>query len=339
MDQTIPAANRRVATLSIPDATLPTGSYTWKVLAKDQDGATSTWSKPCKFQVDRKRPHNPPIITSVDNKFPSGDTGWPTRTGAARETGQLTFAPNEVTDVNHYVWFTDHDPDLHTAKPGVPATITPPNWGPHLVYAYSVDNAGNRSDTATYLYYAGAATQRDGYNDLNGDTLRDIWSIDSNGTLLTYAGQGDEGAEPGKGNGQFSSATNGGARSFAGASVTSRDDWGQDGYNDLIALEYDGVDKRKKLWMYQNNGLGVISDNTRNSRFVANPTITGPPPNRSSPPATSTVTHSPTCWSSRASSCGPTTATAAVTASTSVADLSWSVTPTGTSSPSSLPVT
>ncbi|WP_406422293.1 FG-GAP-like repeat-containing protein [Streptomyces sp. NBC_00873] len=248
--QTLPATKGKITTWVVPDADLPTGSWTWKARAKDQDNAYSPWSASCAFTIDRTRPSKPPVITSEGNKFPPGDNGWPSVTGKARETGTFTFGPNGVTDVDHYVWWTDYAPDINDSRPGVPAPVHPPGYGPHFVYAYSVDKAGNRSDTATYLYYAGRSQDRDGPTDLNGDANSDIWSIDSNGTLLTYAGQG---------NGDFAAATNGG-RSFADASVDSRGDWGQDGYNDLVGLEYDSVDKKKKLWTYPNNGSGVIGD-------------------------------------------------------------------------------
>ncbi|MFE9094978.1 FG-GAP-like repeat-containing protein [Streptomyces sp. NPDC007264] len=251
VDQSIPAANGKVATLSVQDADLPTGDYTWQVSAKDKEGAESGWSPTCKFSVDRTRPSKPPIITSDNNQFPPGDAGWPPVTGKAREAGRFLFAANGVADVDHYVWYTDQDPTLRDAAPGIPATVIPPGYGPHFVYAYSMDKAGNRSDTATYLYYATRSTTRDKEGDLNGDGQLDIWSIDSNGTLLTYAGQGNR---------DFAAATNGGDRSFADASVDSRGDWGQDGYNDLVALEYDQNDQRKKLRTYPNNGTGTIDD-------------------------------------------------------------------------------
>ncbi|MFD3483893.1 FG-GAP-like repeat-containing protein [Streptomyces sp. NPDC058665] len=251
VDKSIPAAKNKISTLVVPDVDLPTGSYTWKTRTKDQDGAYSAWSATCKFTLDRTRPSKPPVITSEGNKFPPGDNGWPAVTGKAREEGKFTFAANGVTDVAQYSWYTDYNPEVRDAKPGVPVTVKPPGYGPHFIYAFSVDKAGNRSDTATYVYYATRSQERDGPGDLNGDANRDIWSIDSNGTLLTYAGQGD---------GSFSAATNGGGKSFAGSQVDSRGDWGQDGYNDLVSLEYDDVDKKQKLWTYPNDGAGVISD-------------------------------------------------------------------------------
>ncbi len=250
--QSIPAAKGKVATWSVPDVNLPTGDYTWKVQAKDPDGATSSWSNACKFSVDRTRPSKPPVIAST--QFPSGENGWPTNsdgssaTGKARTPGTFSFDANGVTDVSRFTWWTDYEPTPVEATPGVPVTVQPPGYGPHFVYAYSVDKAGNRSDTTTYIYYASRSQDRDGPNDLNGDGNSDIWNIDSNGTLLTYAGQG---------NTQFSTAANGGG-SFDGGQVTARGDWGQDGYNDLVALQYDSTEKRKVLRAYPNNGQGVV---------------------------------------------------------------------------------
>ncbi|MGW8727917.1 FG-GAP-like repeat-containing protein [Streptomyces sp. NPDC055808] len=245
---TIPAARGRVATWVVPDANLPTGDYTWKARSQDEADAYSSWSRTCKFTVDRTRPSKPPVISSVNNQFPPGDAGWPKDTGRARDEGMFTFAPNGVTDVAKYTWWTDYAPQRQNAAPGVQVVVKPPGYGPHFVYAFSSDKAGNQSDTTTYIYYAKANPQRDEPTDLNGDGLSDIWSIDSNGTLLTYAGQG---------NGQFSAASNGGA-SFEGGLVDSRGGWRQSNYNDLVSLESDPVEKTKRLWVYENDGSGVI---------------------------------------------------------------------------------
>ncbi|WJY53602.1 FG-GAP-like repeat-containing protein [Streptomyces chengbuensis] len=247
--QSMPAIKGQVTTYPVPDSYLTGGDYTWKVRGKDQDNTYSGWSATCKFSVDRARPSKPPVITSVGNFFPPGDNGWPTTTGKARETGKFTFADGGAEGVKEYGYYTDHDPDVKYAQPGIEVPVTPPGYGPHFVYAFSVDQAGNRSDTATYIYYAAREEKEDGEHDLNGDTHRDLWSVDSYGTLLTYAGQGD---------GTFSAATNGAGESFADQQVTFAGDWGQDGVNDLVSLAYDPVDKKKKLWTYKNNGTGVI---------------------------------------------------------------------------------
>ncbi|MFF5443569.1 FG-GAP-like repeat-containing protein [Streptomyces sp. NPDC012888] len=255
----LPALKDRVTTWSVPDADLPTGDYTWNVVARDQDGAASVVSKTCKFTVDRTRPSKPPVISST--VFPNGEKGWPATTGRARSEGAFTFDPNGVTDVRGYHYWSDSDPEVKEVAPGQAAKVTPPSYGPHFVYAYSVDGAGNRSDVATYLYYATRSATRDIQGDLNGDGIRDIWSVDSNGTLMTYASQGAK---------EFNNATNAGG-SFTGKQVANFGDWHEDGYNDLVSLEYDAVDKRKKIRVYPNDGTGRILPSK-----VSEPTVTCP---------------------------------------------------------------
>ncbi|WP_159030431.1 FG-GAP-like repeat-containing protein [Streptomyces sp. CB01201] len=250
VDTSVPALNDRIVTLVLPGNATPSGVYTWKVQTTDEDHATSKWSDTCTFTTDRDRPSHPPTITST--VFPNGDQGWPDEpNGDVNDNGHFTFGPNGVTDVASYNWWTDYDPQVNRADPGAPFTdeIKPPVVGPHMVYAYSVDKAGNRSDTATYLYYADGTTLRDGAGDLNGDGFKDIWSVDSNGTLLTYAGHGNK---------EFSVATNGGG-AFPGQQVTAGGDWGQDGKNDLISLEYNDTAQQNLLKVYPNNGRGVIN--------------------------------------------------------------------------------
>ncbi|MFD7836189.1 FG-GAP-like repeat-containing protein [Streptomyces sp. NPDC059761] len=249
VDQSIPALKGRIATLVIPDSKAPTGDFTWKVLAKDNQGESSPWSATCTFSVDRTRPASPPKINSA--VFPNGADGWPASTGKARTKADFTLAAGGVADVVSYGWYTDEDPEVKYTGVAAGATatvqITPPGYGPHFAYAFSLDKAGNRSDTATYVYYAARSATRDNPGDLNGDGNNDIWNIDSNGTLLTYAGQGNK---------QFSAASNGG-QAFTNAQVTSRGDWGQDGYNDLVALE--GATDSRTLWSYPNNGTGIAT--------------------------------------------------------------------------------
>ncbi|MFF1496771.1 FG-GAP-like repeat-containing protein [Streptomyces sp. NPDC058304] len=254
LTQTIPANNGKVATWSVPDASLPDGSYTWKVRATDQDNATSAWSQTCKFSVDRKRPAKAPKITST--VFPDGKAGWPSGTGKARTPGPFTITANGVKDVTWFGYYTDWDPELKSATvpPGgsLDVKLTPPGAGPHFLYALSQDAAGNRSDTTAYLFYAARSAARDVPGDLNGDGNHDVWSNDVFGNLLTYAGQG---------NGKFTAATRAG-KDFNGAVVDTLGDWNDDGYNDLVALQKpaSGV-SRKQLSVYANNGQGTAVTN------------------------------------------------------------------------------
>ncbi|MGP9018929.1 FG-GAP-like repeat-containing protein [Streptomyces sp. BR1] len=253
LQKTVDATNWSVATLPVADADLPTGDYTWNVTATDNQGASSSASKTCKFSVDRTRPSKPPVINSV--MFPDGKDGRPATTGRARDEGCFTFDPNGVNDVDSIWWWSDTDASQHKATLGacengkISARIKPPGEGPHFVYAYSVDAAGNQSDPTSYLYYANTRGERDQPGDLNGDGNNDIWSVDSNGTLLTYAGQN---------NGQFSAASSGG-KAFTGAQITYRGGWRQNSATDLVSLEYSEAEKKKKLWTYANDGNGTLT--------------------------------------------------------------------------------
>ncbi|MFI6144600.1 hypothetical protein [Streptomyces sp. NPDC051109] len=126
-------------------------------------------------------------------QFPDGVNGWPATTGKARTPGSFTFGADGVTDAKEILYSTDVEPGPRSIAPGATLSIAPPGYGPHLVYASTVDKAGNRSNTAVYRSYADRSAERDGPNDLNGDGNRDIWTLDSQGSLLAYAGQGNAG--------------------------------------------------------------------------------------------------------------------------------------------------
>ncbi|MEU7099442.1 FG-GAP-like repeat-containing protein [Streptomyces longwoodensis] len=270
----VPAMRGRVATVVLPTDKTPSGTYTWRVRAKDPDGLYSSYSPTCTFTIDRARPSKPPGISSQGEAYPSGINGWPAQTGPARSIARFLLSPNGVTDVSAYYWWTDTDPDLNeTSATAAWADVFIPSYGPHLVYAYSVDGAGNRSDTAVYLYYATRSTQRDEAGDLNGDGFKDIWSTDSNNTLLTHAGQGG---------GRFYAAANAGG-SFPSQQVSLSGDWGQDGYNDLVSLEYVATTKKNKLSVYRNNGRGSIDRTEAQTLRVLCPTPTTSGPCKTKP--------------------------------------------------------
>ncbi|MER6701232.1 VCBS repeat-containing protein [Streptomyces fimicarius] len=254
-DGTDPVAERSVAataggTASASSIDLPSGDYRWRVRATDPAGAASAWTDHCLFSVDRVRPDRPPTVSSEE--FPDGDSGWPPVTGDARTPGTFTFGANGVDDVVGYVWYSTFDPQQRevAVSPGGTAdvTATPLSGGPHMLYVYSVDRSGNRSDTTTYRFYAQGITTPDAPGDLNGDGAKDIWSLDDRGELLTYAGRGD---------GTFAPAAEAGLTA-PGAGTAYRTDWDGDGYVDLVTLEYNVNTRRKQLWVHPNSGLGRV---------------------------------------------------------------------------------
>lgn len=252
LTQNLPSNNGKFVTWSVPDASLPDGSYTWRARTTDGDGAQSGWSQTCKFTVDRARPADAPKISST--VFPDGTNGWPRGTGKARTPGGFTLSANGDKDVVWYGYYTDWDPEVKSASVAAgtdfTAQITPPGAGPHLVYAFTQDAAGNRSDTTVYRFYAARAVAKDVPHDVNGDGNRDIWSNDLFGSLLTYSGQG---------NGKFSAMV-GSAKSFAGAQVANLGDKDNNGYNDMLALHQKPGLPGKTLWVYDNNGQGSVTN-------------------------------------------------------------------------------
>ncbi|MFD3807566.1 FG-GAP repeat domain-containing protein [Streptomyces sp. NPDC058619] len=134
--------------------------------------------------------------------------------------------------------------------PGTAVVLTPASSGPHTVYAYSVDKAGNRSDQALYRIWAlGNGGVRDTAGDLDGDGLRDLWSLDADGRLRFSVGRAD---------GTFAAPADGGASFAPGTRIAIGGDWGEDGYNDLLVLEYNEVVKGNQLKVVPNTGLGAV---------------------------------------------------------------------------------
>ncbi|MFG2714329.1 FG-GAP repeat domain-containing protein [Streptomyces goshikiensis] len=179
----------------------------------------------------------PPVISSAE--FPDASNGVPAHTGKARTPGTFTFAVGGATTIEKIVYWSDFDARQLTAAPGASVSITPitpTTSGPHTIYAYAVDKAGYRSDQATYLIRA------------LGNGLRDLWSLDADGRLRFSAGRGD---------GTFAAPLDGGATFAPGTRIAAGGDWGQDGYNDLLVLEYNDVMKAEQLRVVPNNGLGV----------------------------------------------------------------------------------
>ncbi|MGW5345539.1 FG-GAP-like repeat-containing protein [Streptomyces sp. NPDC004050] len=245
--QAVPALKGRVVTWSVPDDALAGGTYSWRIRAKDQDEASSEWSASCSFEVDRSRPSTPPVVGSA--QFPDCSKSWPASTGKARTPGTFTFGANGVTDVKEIWYYSDFDSRLRSVVPGASAVLVPPGTGPHLVHAYSVDKAGNRSDTSTYHFCAARTATVDGPGDINGDGFRDIWSADAKGQLYAYTGQG---------NSKFTASAASQGLAFTGARVASLGDWDGDGSNDLVSLQYVGNAQKNKLWAYSNDGLGTV---------------------------------------------------------------------------------
>ncbi|MFD4211208.1 FG-GAP repeat domain-containing protein, partial [Micromonospora tulbaghiae] len=157
-NQIVSVTSGSVAKVKVPKATLQThlaaakGNFGWKVQALDAS-ASSAWnpaSATCRFDFDPNRPSNPPTISSQQ------------------------FTPS-----------TDLDGD---GRIDAKVVLTPPSAGSQRIYVRSLDAALNRSDRASYLFYADGLAIPDKAGDLNGDNNADLYGVRSNGELWLYPG-------------------------------------------------------------------------------------------------------------------------------------------------------
>ncbi|WP_405435768.1 DNRLRE domain-containing protein [Streptomyces avidinii] len=224
-------------------------SVTVGLFASDESDS-SAWKRfapaTAKLETTIGRPA-PPVISSPE--FPDASNGAPANTGKARTPGTFTFGTGGATNIEKIVYWSDFAPREITVAPGGSAVITPTASGPHMVYAYSVDKAGRRSDQVVYRIWVLAGGGPDAAGDLNGDGLRDLWTLDPDAKLRFSAGRAD---------GTFAAPVDGGAAFDPGARIAVTGDWNDDGYNDLLVLERPTGSSRNLLRIYHGNGLGGI---------------------------------------------------------------------------------
>ncbi|WP_353945534.1 VCBS repeat-containing protein [Streptomyces sp. HUAS MG91] len=260
-NKTVSVTSGTVAKIKIPKATLSqylttaNGNFSWKAQA-DDGKATSDWTPTlgaagCRFVFDPNRPSTPPAIKS--SQFPDGSEGWPAGTNSVRTEGTFTLSSGGVSDVTKYEYWTDTEPTVRTASPAsaggsVTVKFTPTASGANHLYARSLDKAGNRSDTADYLFYANGLKQKDKPGDINGDGNADLWAVDAEGVLHRAYGAGDGTVKD--------AATPASNSTWNDVQITHRGDWTDDGYEDLVALRHDAATDTDRLWLHPNNGFG-----------------------------------------------------------------------------------
>ncbi|MGW2272003.1 DNRLRE domain-containing protein [Streptomyces yangpuensis] len=240
-------------------------SVTVGLFASDESDA-SAWKRfapaSAKLETTIGRPA-PPVISSPE--FPDASNGAPAVTGKARTPGTFTFGTGGAENIEKIVYWSVSEPREVTVAPGAAVVITPTLSGPNMLYAYSVDRAGRRSDQTVYHFWAlGNGAVRDAAGDLNGDGLRDLWTLGPDGRLRFSAGRAD---------GTFAAPVDGGASFAPGSRIAAGGDWGEDGYNDLLVLETVPGLGAKQLRVLSNNGLGSVRphDATVLSVFESDP--------------------------------------------------------------------
>ncbi|TBO59623.1 VCBS repeat-containing protein [Streptomyces kasugaensis] len=259
-DKTVSVTSGSIAKVTVPKSTFTDrASYSWQVRA--DDGRTvSAWTPnpPCRFTVYKDRPSFKPAVSSTDYPIAQDGDDAPEWGAPARTTGTFTLANGGSKDVVKYVYGLDQKNPTSVATPASPGgsvqvKLTPSYAGPHVLYVYGEDRAGNRSDTGAYLFYAASTGVKDKPGDLNGDGHPDKWAVDHNGKLYMY---------PGKGDGQFGARMAATDEDFQGdfkdALITRRGDFTNDGSEDLVTRHPDG-----KLWVYPNTGFGTVDPDNR----------------------------------------------------------------------------
>ncbi|MEW1723354.1 VCBS repeat-containing protein [Streptomyces sp. NPDC093109] len=264
VNTTVSVTSGTVARVTIPKATLKTyvpdadGYFSWR--AQTDDGTLiSAWSPPtsaaaCRFRYMPDRPSTPPTVSSP--QFPNGDAGWPVDTSPVRTKGTFTVGPGAATNIASYEYWSTLDATVVTRTPAalngtVTLDLTPTKAGANQLYVRSVDQAGNRSDIRTYLFYVNGAKVSDKPGDLNGDGHADLWAVDSAGTLQRYFG--DSTGKVAK-----ASAPASDTGRYKDAKTTRRGDWTDDGYEDLIMKANDPNLGRDRLWVHPNDGTGAV---------------------------------------------------------------------------------
>lgn len=266
LEKSVSVTSGNVAPLKIGRDVLKTalpngGTFGWHVHANDGD-ISSVSTAPagdgnCYFKYDPNRPGERPQVTS--DEYPNGDDG---KVGEkARTLGEFRITNGGVKDVVAYEYGLDRNPPNRVEYPEttggpVKVSLTPMSAGPHVLYVRSRDAAGNVSDTETYLFYAASNGVKGKPGDVNGDGNPDLYGIHRtppNGatpeshTVHFYAGTG-AGTAPVRDDVSD-------APGWAGALLTHRGDWTEDGTEDLIARRKDG-----KLWLHPVGAFGSLDD-------------------------------------------------------------------------------
>ncbi len=284
LEKSVSVTSGKVASLKVGrdvlKKALPNGgTFGWHVHANDgrisSVGTAPVGDGNCHFQYDPVRPGERPQVTSP--QYPNGDDG--TVGEKARTPGQFRITNGGVKDVVAYEYGLDRNPPTEEKYPertGDPVTVplTPMSAGPHVLYVRSRDAANNVSDTETYLFYAASTGVRDAPGDVNGDGNPDLYAIHrtpKNGatpeshTVGIYAGTG-AGKAPVRDDVSD-------APGWAGALLTHRGDWTEDGTEDLVARRKDG-----KLWLHPVGAFGSLDDDPVeiSERQAADDTAPGP---------------------------------------------------------------
>jgi hypothetical protein len=281
------------ASATVPVGTnTPSGSYTWKVRAVDDENTTSSYTTPCAFTIDRQ---GPGTVTVTTTNSDGNDVDPTTVTTKARTSLQLKLS-NTATDLAGFCYTLDEPVSVagtvcsngtwvaSDSSGKATITVTPTGWPASTLYLTAYDKAGNHSpydgddgnagDTialatfkSSFVYgpdtTPDSLVTKDLHGDLNGDGYRDFVATEATGKLRFYAGDGT---------GKVSPSVEVGVAGWSGALIAHGGDFtgftkqgeAPDGYEDFLVRLADN-----KLYLYGGNGEGSPIHYTRTE--LANP--------------------------------------------------------------------
>ncbi|MFC9295784.1 VCBS repeat-containing protein [Streptomyces sp. NPDC057011] len=260
-----------VVTQELPfDAFTSGRKYYWLSRTMDWDGWMSPGSGPadsggggwCTFTVDHTVPPSP-AVRSTHFPAPGPDSAEWSVNPASTPDQVVEILGNGVKaeDIGEYQWSLNRPMWDHKAVPtaGDLATIKlqVDTAGPNVLYVRTLNKAGNISGQTEYLFYVRPRPGLDKPGDATGDGFADLFAIDKDGNLRSYAGDavGDTDA-------YILGAVDNGKPVAPGywkdpatgkpALIGHSTDWFPgDGLTDLIARMPDG-----KLYVYPGLGIG-----------------------------------------------------------------------------------
>ncbi|MEU5811724.1 DNRLRE domain-containing protein [Streptomyces sp. NPDC047718] len=269
----LPANIDGVVTKELDWDTFTSGrTYYWLSRTRDKDGAGSPGSGPadsggggwCTFTVNHDAPSSP-AVSSAHFPPPGPDqTEWSVKeAGTPGQVFEFRGNGTKAEDIREYQWSLNRPLFDKKATPTsgdlASVALQVDTTGPNVLYVRTVNKFGNVSGQTAYSFLVRARPGLDKPGDATGDGNPDLFAVDKDGNLRTYAGDatGDtdayirgalqDGVPVPDGYWKNSDT---GQKALIGHST----DWFPgDGLTDLIARMPDG-----KLYVYPGIGTGQV---------------------------------------------------------------------------------
>lgn len=139
--------------VDLVDGTMPSGTWSFRVVGEDTDGGRGASSETCTFTIDSTRPSTPRV---------AGSTRWPV---GEPQTVTIRPAVGNASEVAGYAYSIDSDqaPADKTVLPNRPGKVLTLTWpeadrpapreGLHVLRVWAYDASGNRSARSATLTF------------------------------------------------------------------------------------------------------------------------------------------------------------------------------------------